>query len=120
MKSCNFCFMEPDGKCQGACKKVKKSCDICKDSTAGCVGACVPSDHIDLRKPFPNYGWICPVCGTGMSPHASKCECKATSNVFKVPGNSNFWGGNPTHMWASAKGKDSDTGDFRDQANDVK
>lgn len=27
-------------------------------------------------KPAPMLGWICPVCGSGMSPFATKCPCK--------------------------------------------
>lgn len=24
---------------------------------------------------FPNYGWICPVCGKGLSPYVRECDC---------------------------------------------
>lgn len=24
---------------------------------------------------FPNYGWICPKCGRGLSPYTSTCPC---------------------------------------------
>lgn len=32
------------------------------------------------KEPVPagmGYGWICPVCGRGMSPYATVCHCKS-------------------------------------------
>ena len=29
---------------------------------------------------FHNYGWICPVCGRGLSPTTSVCPCRLTYN----------------------------------------
>jgi predicted amidophosphoribosyltransferase len=30
--------------------------------------------------PFYNYGWICPVCGRGLSPYTSSCPCMGVPN----------------------------------------
>jgi len=29
------------------------------------------------KKPIGLQGWICPVCGSGMSPYTQKCGCKS-------------------------------------------
>lgn len=34
-------------------------------------------NRVDYKPPFPNYGWICPVCGAGLAPHVTMCHCKA-------------------------------------------
>ena len=30
-----------------------------------------------------NYGWICPVCGRGLSPYTAQCPCQGFPN-YKV------------------------------------
>lgn len=33
-------------------------------------------DHIGYPEPPKQYGWICPVCGRGLSPFATVCGCQ--------------------------------------------
>lgn len=32
-----------------------------------------------------NYGWICPICGRGISPNQSVCPCKGDYKYIPVP-----------------------------------
>lgn len=54
------------------------SCQLCKDST-GCTEECLINGGQPVQysppKQAPQLGWICPRCGSGMSPYTSKCEC---------------------------------------------
>ena len=30
------------------------------------------------------YGWICPVCGRGLSPYTSECSCHLTARYINI------------------------------------
>lgn len=32
-----------------------------------------------------NYGWICPICGRGISPNQSVCPCRGDYKYIPVP-----------------------------------
>ena len=34
-----------------------------------------------LENVFPNYGWLCPRCGRGLSPFTSTCPCVPQSMI---------------------------------------
>lgn len=54
--------------------QVNLICPICggETDTAGrCIKGC-------LKPIQPTTGWICPVCGAGVSPYATKCNCNET------------------------------------------
>lgn len=39
---------------------------------------------VDNGSTFPNYGWVCPVCGRGLSPYTSVFPCKGFDPGWKV------------------------------------
>lgn len=54
-----------------------------RDASEGKLSANFPGDNGTPvpgteAKPFTvfNYGWICPICGRGNSPHTSSCPCR--------------------------------------------
>jgi hypothetical protein len=51
-------------------------CPYCNLDTAGEHNFDCPNKKLDEPKPALNYGWVCPVCGTGNAPWASQCSCK--------------------------------------------
>ena len=54
-------------KCQ--CGKELNSGDI-----NGLCSECKANQ--DKTKIFPNYGWVCPICGRGNSPYTTTCPCR--------------------------------------------
>ena len=46
--------------------------DTVKDTFTTAQGT--PTSPVQI---FANYGWICPVCGRGLSPYTSVCPCQA-------------------------------------------
>ena len=54
-----------------------------KSSTGYCgyTGDCVLDKESDSPK---MTGWICPVCGRGLSPWTSVCPCKNTGKGWEV------------------------------------
>lgn len=39
--------------------------------------------HEPEHSLFGNYGWICPVCGRGLSPYTSQCPCRGF-DMYKI------------------------------------
>lgn len=37
-----------------------------------------------MSDPKMQYGWVCPVCGRGLSPQTMVCPCKDTEPLFFV------------------------------------
>jgi len=61
--------MESCPKC-GNPLSTSASCNYCNSS----------ADYIyikpgDIDRPKRDYGWVCPVCGAGLAPWKSKCDC---------------------------------------------
>lgn len=64
----------------------EKYCKKCSKLLEPIKGITIPEELQDTCKcpkeenkqflPFYNYGWICPVCGRGNSPHTHICPCK--------------------------------------------
>lgn len=56
-------------------------CAFCRQDTLGNHEENCPMNPKNLKSDltdriFPNYGWICPVCGRGNAPFVSVCPCK--------------------------------------------
>ena len=60
-----------DGKGEPMSDAIDNRNDTVKDTTTTAQGT--PTSPIQI---FANYGWICPVCGRGLSPYTSVCPCK--------------------------------------------
>lgn len=37
--------------------------------------------NVPVNKPIGLVGWICPVCGAGMSPYTDRCLCKSSVGI---------------------------------------
>lgn len=35
-----------------------------------------------MSDPKMQYGWVCPVCGRGLSPQTTACPCKDIAELF--------------------------------------
>lgn len=52
-----------------------------------CTGACLIPPYICPRTkfyepPLPSpTGWVCPVCGRGISPYIDKCDCQLSDGL---------------------------------------
>ena len=59
-------------------------CEKCNGLISGtskstCAKKCICPPETELK------GWICPVCGTGLSPFMSYCPCKDTGTISVFP-----------------------------------
>ena len=57
------------------CEKCLKIITLQPVKTTGGKCECI-NVECKCKKPFLNYGWICPVCGRGLSPYSNTCPCK--------------------------------------------
>lgn len=56
------------------CPKTGNKCE-----SSGCVeNVCIllpDTTKAEQFPGFPNYGWLCPKCGRGLSPYTNTCPC---------------------------------------------
>ena len=45
----------------------------------------------EQNEVFKEYGWICPVCGRGLSPSTSECPCYKKSAKIVYDGRVNYY-----------------------------
>ena len=64
------------------CPKTNTECN-----NTGCTGEiCIVNLPVQTPiAPFPNYGWICPKCGRGLSPYTSSCPCVHIPIQYEFP-----------------------------------
>lgn len=59
----------------GFCPKCHKPYFYVGDILPGTSPVCICGQIVDIPKGM--VGWICPVCGAGLSPYTTICPCKA-------------------------------------------